>query len=102
MGRGLLIGSDSARKITIRTNLREVFEIPTVVIQRKIDEWKTDSYAEEEFLSILEKHGFPSPTNFQYEVKLNGEYSIVDFAFVDDFFKDHSNFNRWYLKKDTR
>lgn len=63
---------------------QESFEIPMVVTRRQTEDWKTDSGAEQEFLSILQEHGFPNPTNLQYKVNLNGSFTVSDFAFIGD------------------
>jgi hypothetical protein len=69
----------------LSTKVKESFEIPMVVIRRQNEEWKTDSNAEQEFLSILEKYGFPNPTDLQYKIDLmNGEYTFADFAYNDE------------------
>lgn len=69
----------------VYTKAQESFEIPMVVVARKqTEDWKTDSNAEQEFLSILEMHGFPNPTHAQYEINLNGEYTLADFAYEDN------------------
>jgi len=45
---------------------------------------KTESIAEEKFLSILSTHGFPMPTDTQYRVELNnGNYTVADFAWTE-------------------
>ncbi len=44
---------------------------------------KTESIAEEKFLSVLGAHGFSMPTNVQYRVELNnGNYTVADFAWA--------------------
>jgi hypothetical protein len=68
----------------VNTKAQDMFEIPMVVARRQNDDWKTDSDAEKEFLFILEEHGFPNPSHLQYEIKLNGEYTVADFAFKAD------------------
>ena len=68
----------------VNITAQKSFEIPTnVVVRRQSDDWKTDSSAEQGFLSILENHSFPEPTNLQFKISLNGEYTVADFAYID-------------------
>ncbi|MDF0682713.1 MAG: DUF1998 domain-containing protein, partial [Candidatus Nitrosocosmicus sp.] len=67
------------------TNVQESFGIPIAVTRRQSEDWKTDSDAELDLLSILEKHAFPNPTHLQYTVKINSsDYTVADFAYTND------------------
>lgn len=58
-------------------------DIPPHYVEVDIDEEQLESPAEERFLKILEKRGFPAPVP-QFEVVLGGtQKTIADFAYPD-------------------
>ncbi len=58
-------------------------DIPPNYVEVDIDEEQLESPAEERFLKILEKRGFPAPVP-QFEVILGGsQKTIADFAYPD-------------------